>query len=152
MSDTQIQGPPPTVLLKAANQRLRELFERFDALSPDEGGERRAAFRAIRDALKVHMDLEEALLYPAILGWESESARKVVDQALEGHRRTQELLDEAVLAGAIDAPSDELRSLVLEHLQLEEEQVFPHVRRLPFENQWELSRDLDRLRSHLEDR
>lgn len=144
MSDTQIQGPPPTVLLKAANQRLRELLERVEALGPEEVEHRRTA---ILRALGIHIDLEEALLYPALLAWDCASARKVVDQALEGHRSLKEFLGEE---GTDELT--EIRRLVVEHLQLEEEQVFPHVRRLPFEDQWKLSRDLERLRAHLEDR
>ncbi len=141
MSDTQILAPPPTALLMAAHQRVRELLARYERLGPEQ---RPGAFREIRETLEIHLNVEEALFYPALLGWESESARRVVDKALEDHRRMKELLE----AGA--EAIDDLRRFVHEHFDLEEDRVFPRARLLPYENQWELSRDMERLRLYLE--
>ena len=74
MSDTQILAPPPTALLKQAHDHVRDLFARFEGL-PD--AERPEATRAIVEALQTHINIEEALFYPALLGWESESARRM---------------------------------------------------------------------------
>src|SRR5688572_15163054 len=132
INDTQILPTPPTALLKAAHLRLRALFDHLASLETEEA--RRAAFRQIREALEIHLQIEETLFYPALLAHAGEAAGDVVRESLEGHRE---------LKGRLEKPASDLPRVVLEHFEQEEAKLFPLARWLSLETQKELSHSME---------
>jgi len=137
--DTQILPTPPTALLKAAHLRVRALFDDLASMETEEA--RRAAFRQIREALEIHLQIEETLFYPALLAHAGETAGDVVRESLEGHRELKRRLEK---------PAPDLARVVLEHFEQEEAELFPLARWLPVETQKELSHAMEALRTRLE--
>ena len=141
LDDTDALPTPPTALLKAAHQRLRELLERYAAIGPEEERARRAAHREVREALEIHLDIEEALFYPALLKHWGEEAGEIVKLALADHRWLKE-------SSAL--PPDQLQRVVLTHLEREEAELFPLAHNFPVETQKRLSHDMEARRTRLE--
>ncbi len=132
MTDTQILPEPPTARLKAVPQQIRELFGRYAALGPQEVPARKAVLREIQDLLRIHLEIEELVFYPAVQSMKADLAIGVVLKALQDHRKVKSLLDQ-------------LRERVLTHLHVEEREIF--ARLLPPETLRELS--IEKLRDRL---
>src|SRR6185436_4784018 len=92
VSDTRVLFDPPTALLKAVHDRMKELFTRYDALGPGDGWSKKGLFQVIRDILLTHMEIEETLFYPAVQGLMTDLAIDVVLRALRDHEHLKSLL------------------------------------------------------------
>jgi hemerythrin superfamily protein len=133
--------------LQQDHRQVETLFARA-ALSP--GATRADVVRLITQALTVHAELEEAVVYPAIadaLG----AGRPLVDQAVAEHGEMKALI--ARLEGSdLLGPEvlDEVRALQLvvqQHVAVEEGEVFPAFRAKASADDMErLSRDAERAR------
>ena len=130
---TAAKAVDATKLLTADHKEVKALFKQYDKLAKAEGSddEKQAVAEEICTLLTVHATIEEEIFYPA--------AREAMDE--------QDLLDEAAVehASAKDliaqirsmAPSDELydaKVTVLgeyidHHVQEEEKELFPKVRK-----------------------
>jgi hemerythrin-like domain-containing protein len=116
-------------LLESQHRETEQLFER--ARNAD-GNEQRDLARELVHALRMHTTIEEEIAYPAI----REALPDAEDDVLEGyeeHHAVELLIDE--LDGM--SPADEnydaklavVEELVLHHVEEEEQELFPQVRR-----------------------
>lgn len=117
-------------LLEQQHRETETLFDRFEAAGSDEQ-KAEIATEVIAD-LRVHTTIEEEIFYPAL----READEDLEDDVLEGyeeHHAVELLIDE--LDGM--SPADEnydaklavVEELVLHHVEEEEQELFPQVRR-----------------------
>ena len=153
MSDTQILPHPPTAMLKAVHNRMRELFAQYDTLGPEAWQAKKGIFHEIQDGLRIHLEIEEVLFYPAVQAMGAALAVSVVMRALQTHRQVKAILAELRVLNSdnqsLDARMEGLEECVLPHLLVEEKEIFPHARLLPEETLRELSIEMERLRDRL---
>lgn len=118
-------------LLKKDHKMVKNLFEEFHNLKGGKGQKRADIVAQITEALTVHAQVEEELVYPAFK--ENRSMKDQVNEALEEHKVAKTLL------GEIDAlqPDDEqygakvkvLCEYVMHHVKEEEKEMFPEAQK-----------------------
>jgi hemerythrin-like domain-containing protein len=120
-------------LLTTDHDEVAQLFDRFDALASDgaPADQRRDLAEEICSLLQVHSLLEQELFYPAARDVLDEEY--LVDEALVAHDSAQALIDD-ILSGdptepRYDAQVRILQELVAQHVEEEETELFPRVRR-----------------------
>ena len=121
-----------TELLMADHRKVRALFGRF-ARSERQETRRRLAEEIIRE-LSIHAAIEEEKLYPVIRD-HVPGGRKLYDEAIEEHQQVKEVLAE--LDGSLEkahtkafaARVQRLKGDVEHHVEEEEGEVFPQLRR-----------------------
>jgi hemerythrin superfamily protein len=93
---------------------------------------RRALFFQIKSDLTVHAEIEEKIFYPASAQYENLAPQ--VDDFYKEHQKMKELLDEMTKIPTTDRLFDrrlnELSTLINRHVDEEESELFPRVRRL----------------------
>jgi hemerythrin-like domain-containing protein len=153
MSTTQILPDPPTAMLKAVHGEIKELFAAYNSLRPEERTARKAVVQDLQELLRVHLQIEEALFYPAVQNMQSDLAIKVVMKALQDHRAIKGLLEELKALSlenqSLDLKMGELQECLFAHLQVEEAEIFLHARALPPETLGELGSEMEKLRDRL---
>ena len=119
-------------LLEADHHTVRELFAKYDGLGDRAMVGRQDLVRRISTELAVHVHIEEQIFYPRVRA----VGREIKDEVLEGleeHHVIKRALAE--LAGM--APEDErfdakvqvLKENVEHHVEEEESEMFPRVRK-----------------------
>ncbi|MCR5875302.1 hemerythrin domain-containing protein [Phenylobacterium sp. J426] len=111
------------------HRKVEELFKQYEATEDDGGKEKLVAQISLE--LKIHMQLEEEVFYPASRDFVDE--QDTVNEAIVEHQSAKDLMAE--LAGM--KPSDEfydakvkvLQEMIEHHVGEEEEEYFPEVRR-----------------------
>lgn len=116
-------------LLKADHREVDELFAAFEQAAGD--AEQRNIAIAICVALKVHARLEEELFYPAV--WPALKDKGLIEEALVEHASARDLIAQ-IEAGApgeafFTARVRVLGEYVQHHVEEEEEEIFPQVRK-----------------------
>ena len=119
-------------LLQSDHERVRALFEDFDALSESALDEQQTLASEILDALTVHAFIEEQVLYPAVRK-ANETLKDEVLESLEEHHAMKVMIAEINEM----SPEDErfrakvtvLKEEVLHHVEEEEQEMFPRVRK-----------------------
>lgn len=116
-------------LLKDDHRELEALIEGIDAR--DEPTPRRELARALCEALDLHMQVEQRLVYPVLrrAGIDAE----LLDQAEFAHRTLARLLadvDPEAGDGALATRLDCLAAAVQQHIEQVEQDVLPEARRL----------------------
>jgi hemerythrin superfamily protein len=153
MSTTQILPTPPTAMLKAVHEEVKQLFARYDALGLNESRAKKEISQKIQELLEIHLEIEEVLFYPAIESIKADLAISIVLKALQAHRQVRALLVElrTLSSGneSLDAKMEDLEHCVLSHLHAEETEIFPHARILPPETLQELGTEMEKLRDRL---
>ena len=115
-------------LLKQQHQEAKKLFEKIEKAGPDE---KEQLFDALADALAVHAAIEEQHFYPA-----TKDARtaELLEEAVEEHlsmkRIIADLLEMEPDAAQFDAKIKVLREQVEQHVEEEEGELFPKVRKI----------------------
>jgi hemerythrin-like domain-containing protein len=116
----------PTKLLEADHRQVEDLFDRIDAA---EGAERRSLVDELATALRAHMELEESVVYPAMV---SVTGQEAVDEGenehlvgREGLAEMLELVDEPGFGAALEAT----KAGIAHHVDEEENEVFPQLRK-----------------------
>src|SRR3954470_4083920 len=115
---------PAVALLKADHDRVKELFDRFEAART-----RPAKLKIVRAALvelKVHAAIEEELFYPAV---RAKVGKDVMNEADEEHHVAKLLVAELdVMDGSeshFDAKFTVLAEIVRHHIKEEENEMLP---------------------------
>lgn len=116
-------------LLKQDHDTVRALFSKFDA---EKGAKRRRIVEQLRTELLRHARVEEEIVYPAVRDV-IEDLSDVILEAHEEHHVVERCLEDLA---SVD-PSDErfeakvavMRNLVLQHVEWEEAELFPRIRR-----------------------
>ncbi len=118
-------------LLKKDHKMVKNLFEEFHNLKESKVQKKADIIAQIKEALTVHAQVEEELVYPAFK--ENRSMKEQVGEALEEHHVTKTLLTE------LDAlqPDDErynakvkvLCEYLMHHVKEEEKEMFPEAQK-----------------------
>lgn len=113
-------------LLKQDHKEVRALFKQLRGSKPSKAREK--AMQQLHQALSVHIEVEEQLVYPRLR--EEKRLREAVGEAFEEHHVAKLLLAELVRTSMDDERWDAklsvLKELVEHHLsEEEEEEVFP---------------------------
>lgn len=123
-------GPDAVTLLLGRHDEIRELFARFDELSSRPSKKKQKLVHNIVTYLMGHVQIEEQVLYPAVRTALPELDREV-DVHLERHHVAELLMSEleamAPAEERYDAKVTVLIEHVTQHLDEEEEQLFPWV-------------------------
>lgn len=132
-SSTAAKSVDATKLLTADHKEVKALFKQYEKLAKAEGNddEKQAIAEEICTMLTVHATVEEEIFYPAAR--EAMDEQDLLDEAEVEHASAKDLI--AQIRGM--APSDELydaKVTVLgeyidHHVQEEEKELFPKVRK-----------------------
>lgn len=115
-------------LLTNDHRDVEALFEQFErAGSADERG---ALFAEIADALAVHAKIEELHFYPAVRAADEELIDESLEEHLEVKRMIADLLDMDAEDPDFAQRCKQLQQSVEQHVEEEEGELFPEVRRL----------------------
>ena len=116
-------------LLEADHREVDDLFDAFEEANGD--AEQRECAAAICAALKVHARLEEELFYPAV--WPALKDKSLIEEALVEHASARDLIAQ-IESGVPGQPFFAARVRVLgeyvrHHVEEEEDEIFPQVRK-----------------------
>jgi hypothetical protein len=139
-------------LLKKDHKMVKKLFEEFSNLKSSKVQKKADIIAQIKEALTVHTQVEEELVYPAFK--ENRSMKEQVGEAMEEHHVTKTLLTE------LDAlqPDDErydakvkvLCEYLMHHVKEEEKEMFPEaLKRLSGRRLTALGEEVEARRSEL---
>jgi len=119
--------PDPIVLLKADHKEAKALLKQLDESSP--GKRRETTVQKLDAALRLHMQIEETLLYPLVAELvgdeEAEEANVEHSLAREGLDKLAQLDDEPGFGAAVAM----LTAGINHHVKEEEQEVFPQLKK-----------------------
>jgi hemerythrin-like domain-containing protein len=117
-------------LLERQHRDVEELFEEFDDASEGAKKTRERLCQDISDQLAVHSEIEEKLFYPES---RQEDTEDILRESVEEHLSVKRLLAEIMEAGIEDsnfgARMKVLKEQVEHHVDEEEKELFPKVRK-----------------------
>ena len=118
-------------LLKKQHQEVDELFEKFEKAGEKAFEEKQRLFIQIADRLAAHASIEEKFFYPAV---NTEETEDILLESAEEHlgvkRILADLLELRPSDETFDAKVKVLQELVEHHVEEEEKQLFPKVRKM----------------------
>jgi hypothetical protein len=113
--------------LKDQHDEVEELFEKFEDAST-EG--KQAIFTEIADNLAAHATIEEKIFYPAAyVGEMKDLLKEAVEEHLAAKRLIADLLDMDASDENFDAKVKVLKEQIEHHIEEEEGELFPKVRK-----------------------
>jgi hemerythrin superfamily protein len=123
-----------TVLLRNDHETLRGMFNQFKKPTSSRGQNgRKDLFNEIRREILIHSQMEQEIFYPALTGTSSARATELIAQAEQEHHSVEKLLQELNGMSAADkqfeARMGTLMDQVIEHIDMEEEQIFDEARK-----------------------
>jgi hypothetical protein len=127
------RGQDAIVLLTRDHDRVKELFDEFEMLETEEGGEddKLDLVQQICMELTIHTQLEEEIFYPAAI--DAIGQLDIMDEALVEHGKAKEQIDQLVSMAPeddyFDAEVNVLRDMVEHHIQEEEGKMFPKLKK-----------------------
>ena len=123
----------PIELLKNDHDEVKELFKQYEKAGDNALSKKLALFEQIRDALTVHMDIEETIFYPAVKAVRDEKVKDEVREADEEHHVVKLLLAELGKMNLSDEQFDAkltvLRENVEHHIEEEEDELLPDAKK-----------------------
>jgi hemerythrin superfamily protein len=133
-------------LLESQHREVEELFEKFEAAGENARKTKQTLCQQISDKLAVHAEIEEKLFYPES---KSEDTEEILRESVEEHlavkRVLADLLETEVTDEQFDARMKVLKEQVEHHVEEEEDELFPKVRKALSED------ELDDLGSRMEE-
>jgi hemerythrin superfamily protein len=115
-------------LLEQQHKEVKELFQKIEKADPDE---KERLFDRLADALAVHAAIEEQHFYPATKDARTEELlREAVEEHLSVKRIIADLLEMEPDDVHFDAKITVLQEQVEHHVQEEETELFPKVRKV----------------------
>ena len=124
--------PDVIELLEADHKRVKKLFKDFEkcAKNGDEPAKVEIAIQICTE-LKVHTQVEEEILYPAL--YEALDASDLVDEAIVEHATAKDLIEQIEsMVGSddlYDAKVMVLSEYINHHVEEEEKEIFPKARK-----------------------
>jgi hemerythrin superfamily protein len=124
------KNPPTAIdLLLDQHREVEELFAELEVAG--DAGECEELGSLICDKLAIHAKIEEKLFYPNVKAEETEEILlESVEEHLEAKRCITDLLQIPVGDARYKATAKVLKDLVQHHVEEEESELFPKVRRL----------------------
>jgi hemerythrin superfamily protein len=117
-------------MLKGQHREVDSLFKKFEALGDGATKTKQGIFEQIADALAMHATIEERHFYPAVKAKRTED---ILLEALEEHlgikRVIADLLKIEASNETFDAKVKVLKEQVEHHVEEEESDLFPKVRK-----------------------
>jgi hemerythrin superfamily protein len=118
-------------LLKHQHQEVEKCFKEIERCQDEDRDQLRRLFAELADNLAAHADIEEELFYPEVKQRQQDG---MVQQAVEEHFEMKQflaqLLDMEVGSGDFLMTLAQLKDAVLSHVEEEEGEMFPEVRKL----------------------
>lgn len=129
MQGTRSENISAVEFLKHDHREVEEYFEEYEDLEDDAGKAELSA--RICQALKVHMQIEEEIFYPAAR--EAIGDDDLLDEAVVEHAGAKRLIDEIesmeIGDDLYDAKIHVLGEQIKHHVKEEEEELFPEAER-----------------------
>jgi hemerythrin superfamily protein len=117
-------------LLKQQHRDVEDLFEEFEDAGEGAKKTRERLCREISDQLAVHAEIEEKLFYPESKQPETEDLlRESVEEHLAVKRLLAEIMEGGIEDEQFDARMAVLKEQVEHHVEEEEKELFPKVRK-----------------------
>ena len=117
-------------LLEQQHREVEELFEEFEDAGEGALKTRERVCREISDALAVHAEIEEKLFYPESKQADTEEIlRESVEEHLAMKRLVADLLESDPSDEQFEAKMKVLKEQVEHHVEEEEKELFPKVRK-----------------------
>lgn len=111
--------------LDEEHDRVEDLFRQYNGERDDE--RKRALTRQMCQDLKVHMEIEDEIFYPAFRAATQDD--KLVQQSEHEHNETRDLIIRLEEAQALDdATMKKLQDVVRDHVKDERTKMFPKAR------------------------
>lgn len=131
-SSKQASGTDAIAMLKADHDAVKKLFEEFESIKDDaNASEKEALVNQICTELTTHMELEEALFYPA--SREAIDDEELVNEAEIEHNGAKELIEQLMEMDSddemFDAKVKVLSEYIEHHVEEEEKEMFPQVKK-----------------------
>jgi hemerythrin-like domain-containing protein len=125
-------------LLEGQHREVEELFEKFESAGENARKTKEKLCQEISDKLAVHAEIEEKLFYPET---KSEATEEILRESVEEHlsakRILADLLESEVTDEQFDARMKVLKEQIEHHVEEEEEELFPKVRKAMSEDELE---------------
>jgi hemerythrin superfamily protein len=116
--------------LKKQHREVEELFEQFESAGEKATKTKERLCREISDHLAVHAEIEEKLFYPEA---KQENTEELLRESVEEHLAMKRILADLVEKGTDDeqfeARMTVLKEQVEHHVEEEEKELFPKVRK-----------------------
>ncbi len=116
-------------LLEADHRAVEDLFKQFEAAGERAGAKKQRLFETIRHELEVHTSIEEEIFYPASRAVDEE----MVAEAVEEHHVVDMLIAEIAQLEPSDEAFDAKMTVLMEniehHVEEEEKELFPKVKK-----------------------
>ncbi len=117
-------------LLEQQHREVEELFEEFEGAGDGAKKTKERLCREISDALAMHAEIEEKLFYPESKQENTEDIlRESVEEHLSMKRILADLLESDPSDEQFDAKMSVLKEQVEHHVEEEEKELFPKVRK-----------------------
>jgi iron-sulfur cluster repair protein YtfE (RIC family) len=129
---TTIVNPQDAIgTLKADHEKVKSLFEQFEALSDRSTVSKKKIADQICMELSIHAEVEEQVFYPAVRGPVKDD--DLMDEAVVEHASAKELIAQIMEMDPgddlYDAKVKVLSEQIEHHVKEEEEEMFPKVRK-----------------------
>ena len=128
MTDTRVHLIRATALLREGHQDLKKLFSKCAVLDPEQLTEKFGIFQKIRKELKIHLEVEEQVFYPAVAASENADSAELVRKATEEHRIIRLLIEELAATNpgvpVFDSSMKALEERLLRHAGEEQNEIF----------------------------
>jgi hemerythrin-like domain-containing protein len=138
-------------MLKADHQRVRDLFQEYDA-ARDPRAQRVIAEEACTE-IDIHAQMEEEIFYPAVEDAVEVDRQELVEDSLREHQAIKDVIRELREMGPDDTQFDakfcELQVLVEYHVAKEEADMFPLAKEALAEDLDEMSAEMQELKKEL---
>ena len=117
-------------MLKQQHREVEELFEELEGAGERATKTKERLFQKIADALAVHSEIEEKIFYPEAKTEETEEMlREAVEEHLSVKRVCADLLQSGPEDEQFDARVKVLKEQIEHHVEEEEQELFPKVRK-----------------------
>ncbi len=117
-------------LLEQQHREVEELFEEFEGAGEGAAKTRERLCREISDALAVHAEIEEKLFYPES---KQQNTEEILRESVEEHLSMKRIVADLIESGAgddqFDAKMKVLKEQVEHHVEEEEKELVPKVRK-----------------------
>ena len=118
-------------LLEQQHREVEKLFEQFENASDRAKKTKQAVAKKIMDALAAHATIEEKLFYPATKSARTEELlHEAVEEHLGAKRIIADLVEQDLDDDVFQAKVSVLQEQIEHHVEEEEKELFPKVRKL----------------------
>jgi hemerythrin-like domain-containing protein len=133
MTAKQNETQDAIALLTADHRQVSAMFKQFEELGERAKASKKKLADQICAALRVHTQIEEEIFYPAVRE-ASKDLEDLVDEAVVEHASAKDLIEQLEAADPeddlYDAKVKVLGEQVEHHVEEEEKEMFPKVRKL----------------------